>query len=212
MERSSGLHVLKYRLRQRLKQRRHSADTVGECSSRYSQSMVPHPGSDPVYWTVAGIALQQETPPEADPIGRIAEQAGNRGRCDLLRSQRTVAGLLPPGAPHFANMCLDLDLDELGFIAPVLHVGRTAAWAEPIFVRWVVGLGLALEVRARRPSMPRLTRLLAAIAGAAALVFSVFLAARAKPGFGMGRVRRAEPLICSLEFSNCFLLPGNHTL
>ena len=88
--------------------------------------MVPHPGSDPVYWTVAGIALQQETPPEADPIGRIAEQSGNRGRCDLLRSQRTVAGLPPPGAPNFANMCLDLDLDELGFITPVLHVGCAA--------------------------------------------------------------------------------------
>ena len=180
--------------------------------------MVPHPGSDPVYWTVAGIALQQETPPEADPIGRIAEQSGNRGRCDLLRGQRTVAGLPPPGAPNFSNMCLDLDLDELGFIAPVLHVGRTAAWAEAIFVRWIVGLGLALKVRVQRPSMPRLTRLLAAIAGAArfasaaALVFSVFLAARAKPRFGMGRVRRAEPLICSFEFSNCFLLPGNHAL
>ena len=138
----------------------------------------------------------------------MAEQSGDRGRCDLLRGQRTVAGLPPPGAPNFSNVCLDLDLDKLGFMAPVLHVGCAAAWAEAIVVRWIVGLGLAFKVRARRPSMPRLTRLLAAntgaarFVGAAALAFSVFLAARAKPRFGMGRVRRAEPRICSIAVGN----------
>ena len=68
--------------------------------------------------------------PEADPIGRMA--SGDRGRCDLLRGQRTVAGLPPPGSPNFSTCVLTLTRQTL--MAPVLQ----AAWAEAI-VGWIVG-------------------------------------------------------------------------
>ena len=76
----------------------------------------------------------------------------------------------------------DLDLDGLGVMAAVLHVGKAAAGTDTLLLRRVVNLGLALHVRTRRPAVPGLVRLLAtftATAGPGLFFFSLFWPKRA---------------------------------
>ena len=151
---------------------------------------------------MAGIALEQDAGPHADPVGRVAEQPRYWRRRYFDRRRRAAASPAPARTADHTLVGLDVDLDERGDIGADRRIGLAATGAHARFLRQVDLLLALLDPGPPGTAMAGGAALLAARASGARRLLLLALAAeqhlrqhrpgRAKPG--KLRFQRLDPV------------------
>ncbi len=114
--------------------------------------------------TLARTVLEQETRPEADPVGRAPEQPRHRRRDHVPRRGRALATPAPAGPDDCVLAGLDIDLEESGAPLAVDGIELAAARTDARILRRIARFLLLSEPGALGPPVSGGAALLAALA------------------------------------------------
>ena len=168
--------VRQNRLGQRREQGDEALHALGQCPRRDPQPHVGQPCRDPMQWTPAHEALEEDAHPHADSVGRGVEQPRYRGRRHFPRRGRALAASAVAGAHDLARVRADLHLDEARATRAVRHIGLGATRTHARIVRRMALFLLLPEPRPLGAAMSGRAALLTALAPRARCLLLLALA------------------------------------